>query len=322
MVRRLAALAMVAAFALTACGGSTLPGATQGPGSGATPAGPGGGTGGPGPTAGGGGGGGALLADVCTLLTVAEVGGALVSPPLTTETTAGDPAKCDYWIAKDDSALSLTIITKNGQAQFQALVDQNVGESVSGVGDGARYDSGGRLLAFMVSGYYVQLRAGYASDSDSTLKALTLLAKVLIARLTTGTVPPDLQVTAPPVTKATTACALLSDAQAASVIGKGQMADTSTTPEFCTYALASSGEVLLSTYFKRKGASSAWASVIGGLTADPVAGVGDDARFESFSGILYVLKGDSYFTVNVFSPDAGTVLASDRSLAEIMLGNL
>jgi len=322
MLRRLAAVAMATAFALTACGGGTvIPGSTQGPGSLATLGGPAGGTAGPGATAGGSGG-GSLPADVCSLLTVDEVRGALVTDPLTVESTAGDPAKCDYWLAKDDLALELTVITRNGPAQFQALVDANLQEPVSGLGDGAQYDSGGRRLAFLTSGHYVNLRAAYASDSESTLKALTLLAKIIIARLTTGTVPPELLVTAPPNISANTGCDLLSADEAASILAKGRMASTSTTPALCTYSLASSGEVLVSVYLKRKEASTAWPSMIASLTVDPVTGLGDDARFESSSGILYVLKGDSYFTVNVFSQDPGTVLDADKRLAVIMLGNL
>jgi hypothetical protein len=126
------------------------------------------------------------------------------------------------------------------------------------------------------------------------------------------------------VISAETACDLLSAEEAAGVIGKGPMEAQANefAPQFCTYAILSSGEVVLSTYLDAKGGQAAWQTFTGSLTTEPVDGLGQAALFEPSTGILFALQGDSVLNVNVFGQSPEAALELDRQLMEIMLGHL
>ncbi len=94
--------------------------------------------------------------------------------------------------------------------------------------------------------------------------------------------------------------------------------------QFCSYGIVSTGEIVISTYFKRSGGSDAWASLVGSLTTDPVSGLGEKAVFEPSTNILFVLQGDSILNVYVTTGglDPATALDQDSQLARIMLTHL
>jgi hypothetical protein len=329
MVRRLALLVPVLVLVLGACSGSGPGAATQGPG--ASPAGGGGGGGGggassSGPNATGGGSGtgsGTAIADPCAQVTVAEAAGAMGTDPLTAHPTPGDPAKCSYQLASGEETLVVTYVLEFAPNQYKAVVDAGSDE-VPGIGDKARYVPGTRSLTFMVGKVLVTVFQRYVQSSDPSREITFAIGKIIAARMATGSVPPGLQITAPPVLKAKSACDLLSGDEAAGVIAKGPMTakPNPSTPQFCTYALTSSGEELLSVYLDAKGGQSTWSSMTSTLETDPVSGLGDQALFESFTGILFVLKADSILNVNVYGLSPEETLPLDRKLMEIMLRHL
>jgi len=306
--------AIVAAMAVAACGGTagpTSPGSTSVDGGG-------GGTPGPVATASGGGvGGGAGLDDPCSLLTTDEVSGALGTDPLTASGTPGDPARCLYALADGEEALDFDLYRDGAAGFFQTFVDAGSGESVDGLGDEALYEPSSRRLLVRTGDYLIML----FSRLDG-LERSSAMARIIVARLTTGSVPPEIQITAPPVIAAETACDLLSADEAASVIGKGPMEAQGSefSPQFCTYAVTSTGEVVVSTFLQASGGAAAWDSY--SAASEPVSGLGDRAMFEATTGILFVLKGDAMFNVNVFLPNPADALDPDRQLAEVMLGHL
>ena len=53
-----------------------------------------------------------------------------------------------------------------------------------------------------------------------------------------------------------------------------------------------------------------------------MSGLGDQALFESSTGILFALKGDSILNVNVYGLSPEQTLPLDRRLMEIMLRHL
>ena len=334
MARRLAfCVSLLATVALAACGGGTTSAPSAVPSSLA-----GGGTTRPAAAsaAGGGGataaataqpgavGGAAALNDPCGLLTVAEAAGAMGTDPLTSSGTAGDPATCSYTLGDGEEALAIDVLRNGAAAQYQSFVDNGSAEDVSGIGDAALYERGTRRLLFKVSDLLIYVFPRYVNGADAALGAATAMAKIIAARLTTGSVPPELQITAPPIISAETACDLLSADEAASVLAKGPMSAQGNqfTPQFCTYAIVSSGEVVLSTFFQPKGGAATFAGIEGSGTTDPVSGLGDKAMFEPGTGILFVLKGDTLLNVNVFGQEPAATLDLDRQLAEVMLTHL
>jgi hypothetical protein len=264
------------------------------------------------------------VADACAQLTVAEAAGAMSSDPLTSTATTGDPSNCRYRLADGEEALVVDYIVNGATPQYEAFVSAGSAEEVAGVGDRARYERGTRRLVMMTGGVFVSIFPRYVNGTDDALEASSAMGKIIAARLTTGSVPPGLQVTAPPVIAATNACDLLSADEAAGVIGKGPMTvqPSSSTPQFCSYAVTSSGEVLVSVYLDAKGGRSAWNTFTGSLSTEPVSGLGDQALFEPSTGILFALKGDSLLNVNVFGVPPDQALAPDRRLMEIMLRHL
>ena len=330
MARRLAfCVSLLASVVLAACGGTTsapsaVPGSLAAGASrpAATAAGGGGGATAA-ATAQPGGGGGALN-DPCGLLTVAEAAGAMGTDPLTASGTAGDPANCSYTLGDGEEALAITVLRNGAAAQYQSFVDNGSAEDVSGVGDVALYERGTRRLLFKVGELLIYVFPRYVNGADAALGAATAMARIIAARLTTGSVPPALQITAPPVISAETACDLLSADEAASILDKGRLSaeGNQITPQFCTYGIASTGEVILSTYFQPRAGAATLAGIEGSLTTDPVSGLGDKAMFEPGLGILYVLTGDTLLNVNVFGQEPAATLDMDRQLAEIMLSHL
>jgi hypothetical protein len=261
--------------------------------------------------------------DICSLLTVVEVGSALSTDPLTTSLEAGDPATCRYSLAANDLALKTVVQVAGAASRFKELVDQGLLEPVAGVGDAALYDSGDRRLYLMVGERLIILEAVYASDTYTTLKALTVLGKLVTARLTSGVIPPEAQLTARPVITADESCDLLTAEEAAPVVGKGPLTKSASefTTDFCYFTTAG-GEVALTTYFHAKLGTSEWPDLVGNMESDPVAGLGNEAAFEPGTGTLYVLSGDTILDVVVFGLEPDDALARDRTLMEIMLGHL
>ena len=335
-------ISLLAMVVLIACGGSTTPtarsttpsvGQTSAPVT--TPGAPGQTqappvTAGPGATLSGGGGDTSAVPDPCALLTVTEVAGASRMPgdeQVTATPTFADPATCDYGTAEGSGVLNLYFQRKDGAVAYQYFVDQGTSdEPITGVGDSAAYVADGRVL-FLVGDLYVSLTAGYAGSTQTheNSKAASIdLAKIVVARLTGAAIPPELQITAPPIVNAETACDLLSGDEAASILGKGAMtaSGSESVPQFCSYALDSTGEVLVSTYFRSLDGIPFYTGLESSLDTDPVDGLADKAMFESSTGILYVLQRDTMFNVNVFGADLSKSLDKDRELAEIMLSHL
>lgn len=312
-----AVLASVLVLAAAACGGGPAGPGQTGPGASGRGA---SGTGGPGSSTSG-----ATVGvsnDVCSLLTVVEVSSALSTDPLTatgTSGTSGDGAKCTYWIGPDDPALKAEVITKGAITYFRSQ-HHELQEAISGVGDEAFYDSGDRAVFVLVGETYVALTAIYASDSNTTRDALTTLAKLVVARLTNGDIPPEAQLTARPVITADESCDLLSAEEAASVVGQPLTKSASEfTTDFC-YFTAASGEVAMTTYFHAKLGIAAWDDIVANMDSEPIAGIGNQAAYEASTGTLYVLSGDTVLNVVVYNlTDA---LGKDRQLMEIMLLNL
>jgi hypothetical protein len=329
MARRLTLfVALVATLTVAACGGGATTGSTGAPGTPSTS-----GTARPASTSGpaattapgtapGVPGADDALAAPCGLLTVDEAAGAMGTDPLTSTAKPGDPATCSFLLAADDEALWVTVVRNGAAAQFQAFVDNGSAEEVANLGDAALFEPSSRRLVFKVADLLVLMFARYANNAPE-LETTSALARIIISRLTTGEVPPELQITAPPVIAADAACDLLSAAEAEGVLGLGALSVTSSefTPQFCTYALAS-GEVVLSTFLQPKGGIAAWPGYESGMVAEPVSGLADKALFEESTGILLVLSGDTVMNVNVFGQDPAATLDIDSKLARIMLTHL
>ena len=316
---RFHAAAFVAALAVAACGGT--PGPTS-PAAGQPTGGGGGATAGPPATAGAGG--GSATEDPCALLTAEEAAGAIDTDPLSITAVPGDPARCSYALASSEEVLVIDVLRNGAAAQFQTYLDAGSAEAISGVGDAALFERSTRRLVFTTGDLFISIFSRYVGGADAAQEATTAIGKIIAARVTTGTVPPDIQLTAPPVVTAETACDLLSADDAAEVLDQGAMEAQGSefSPQFCTYAVSSSGEVVLSTYLDPKGGLGVWENFAGSLTTDPVEGLGDLAMYEPSTGILFVLEGDSIINANVFGRSEGKALELDRQLLEIMLSNL
>jgi len=318
-------LGIAAVLALAACGGAVSPGTTQGAGqaTAGAPGGPGATIGGPDATGNGDGSGG-VPADVCALLTVDEVAGALATDP--TLTAGPDPEyaqACAYALGTDDYALRVRVVTDKVDAAWTALGADGAREVVDGLGGGALYSTSDRELEIKVGGTIVRLWAVYAGDSETTLEHLKALAKIVIARLQGTAVPPDSQITAPPLVNATTACDLLSKDDVARVLEAGPIGVVDTTgAQLCSFTVEATGEYLVGVYLDRKGGLAAWQSIIGSGTTEHVDGLGNDAAYDAFSKRLAVQVGDQIVHVEVYSVADDKALATDRALMEIMLGNL
>ncbi len=293
---------LLVALTFGACGGTTGPGASTG--------------------------GGEVAGGVCALLTVDEAGGALNSPPLETSSEAGNPGHCSYTRPGEDRpTLSVDVSVGNLEGrrdQLDELLAAGGYEEVAGVGDRAvsRYGE----MMFLVGDRGIEVAADWGGNLNDH-EAVILIGKIITARLTKGTVPPELKVTAPPVLNAKHACELLSAAEAETALGLSGLTATGNdfgaefAPEFCTYTRAN-GEVVLSIYFEPRRGYDTWESLVAGMTTDPVAGIGDKAAFESYTGKLFVLNGDTILFANVVTTSGDNALAIDRQLMEVMLTHL
>ena len=243
---------------------------------------------------------------------------------LKTVATTGDPAACSYQLPTGEEALVVNVLRNGAESQYKSFVDNGSGEEVDGVGDKALYERSTRRLVFVAGGRFVSVFSRYIGGADAALEATTAMGKIIASRLTTGSVASGLAATPPPVATAKAACDLLSAAEATVALGLGTLkADSNGAPQFCYYSLPS-GEVVLSTYLQRTGGSGAWGGLESSLTTDPVSGLGEKAMFEPSTNILFVLKGDSIFNVNVLTVglEAAAALDQDRKLARIMLTHL
>ena len=269
------------------------------------------------------------VADPCAYLTTDEVAGTSRIPAdqqITSTPTIGDPADCSYF-ADSDTLVQVAFQREHGPDGYANTVESSTSdEPVSEVGDDAVYYPDGEVI-FMVGDLFVALRARYAGNTqthEDSRAGTIALAKIIAGRLVGASLPPELQITPPPIVNAGTACDLLSADEAASVLNKGAMTATAqeSVPTFCSYSVASSQEVLASTYFKPTDGIAFYADLEGSLTTDPVTALGDNAMFEPDTGILYVLKNDSMFNANVYEADPQDALEPDQQLAEIMLTHL
>ncbi len=267
---------------------------------------------------------GAALKDPCGMLTVAEAAGAMDTAALTAKGTPGDPAKCSYALGDGEEALVIDVLQNGAATQYQAFVANGSAEEVPDIGDGALYERGTRRLVFKVGDLLIYVFPRYVNGADSALEAATAMAQIIAARLTTGSVPPALQITAPPVIAAGSACDLLSADEAASILIKGPMAAQANpaAPQFCPYAIVATGEIILSTYFQARDGAATFAGIQSTSTTEPVAGLGDKAMFEPGTGILFVLKGETLLNANVFGQGPTETLALDKKLVEFMLSHL
>jgi len=263
-------------------------------------------------------------------LTAEEVAGTAripVDQVITPTPTVDDPAACSYDLADAGGVVSVIFQRYGAQTAFHYNVEQDhSGEQLADIGESAYYFADGNLR-FLMNDLYVNLTAGYAGNSqnhEDSRAGTIAMAKIVAARLAGTSLPPELQITAPPVVNAESACDLLTAEEAASVLNKGAMTATAneSVPAYCTYSLASSQEVLASTYFKPTNGIEFYGQMESSMTTDPVSGVGDKAMFEPSTGILYVLKDDSFFNVNVFGSDPADALERDQDLAQLMLSHL
>lgn len=314
-------LVLAATVGIAGCGGTAGPG-TSGDAGQATSAGPGG----PGATTtggGGGGGGGGVPTDVCTLLTVDEVAGALSTDPVLTAGPDPDWEQgCVYALAADDKALVLRVINQDADAYFAAMVEGR--DVVDGVADGAVYSTSDRELSIKTSGVVVRIRAVYASDAVTTLDNLKRLAAIVVARLAGRAVPPEAQITAPPLVHVGSACELLTAEDVARVLGTTAVSvvDNGGPAQFCSYTLAATGEYLVGIYLDAKGGLAAWQAILDAGGTEPVEGLGNAAAYEAFNKRLNVQVGDQIMHVELYTAPDDKAPALARQLMEIMLGNL
>jgi hypothetical protein len=225
-----------------------------------------------------------------------------------------------------DEALAVTVTREGAENQFKSFVDNGSAEDVAGVGDKALWEPSSRRLVFLAGGRFVIVYVRTYMGSGTPLEVSSGVGKIIAARLTTGSVPSGLAATAPPIAKAQNACELLTPEQAANELSFGALNESSNpaTPTLCSYALASSGEVVISTYFQRVGGSATWDGLVGGMSTEPVSGIGEKAVFEADSNKLFVLKGDSIISVQVFGSglDSDAALSAAEQLGHLMLDNI
>jgi len=274
--------------------------------------------------------GGPAVEDPCAYLTATEVAGTSRTPAdevIIPTPHVDDPADCQYGLADAGSIVTVIFQREGAATAYHYNVEgTGSGEQIADIGESAYYFPDGNLR-FFANDLYVNLTAGYAGNSqnhEDSRAGTIALAKLIAARLAGTSIPPELQITAPPVVNAEAACDLLTGEEAASVLDKGAMEATgnASAPAFCTYSVTSTDEILASTYFKPTEGISFYGDLENSLTVDPVSGIGDKAMFEPGTGILYVLKNDSVFNVNVFGVDPTDALEPDQQLAEIMLTHL
>jgi hypothetical protein len=222
-----------------------------------------------------------------------------------------------YSQADGTEVLRLDVFRSGAAAFFQSFVDAGSGETVSGLGDRAYYEPGTRRLLAVTGDVAIMLNPGpFVGDVD-----LNGMGQIVIARLNGGSAA---QITAPPVVSAETACDLLSADEAAAVLGKGPVSASANefAPQLCTYGVTSSGEVVAATFFQARGGFEGWSGYEANYSPEPIDGLGDKAFFDASNSVVFVLKGDSVFSVGVFGAAADDVLPLCRQLAEVMLGHL
>jgi hypothetical protein len=318
-----AIIAIVAVMVVAACGG-TVPGTSSNPGApgSTTSAGGNGGTGGGGSTPAPGGS-ATAQDDPCTFLTGSEATGALHSLPLTAM-PGQVPADCIYVPAGDTvgAVVLETLRAEHPQTAFDQWKGEG-SEAVPGVGDAAAVD--GTEFTLLVGNLLIHIRVRWGTNDADHASAI-LIGKIIASRLTTGSVPPELQVTPPPTVKAQHACDLISAAEATAVlhIDGLEAAKNENLKAFCYYTVTATGEVVATVYFDGLGGQPAWDSMVGTLDAVAEDGVADQARWDEFGTTLYFLKGDAMMDVAVsrFDVDGKTALDIARELAKVMLGHL
>jgi hypothetical protein len=321
---QLGSVVVLAVLVAAACGGNTVPGATSNPGgAGSTTSGAGGsGAGGGSTTAPGGSTAG--QDDPCSFLTGSEATGALHSLPLVA--TPGEvPQDCVYLSAGETppgAVMIETLRSENPETAFNQWKGE-AAEEVPGVGDAAAVN--GSQFTLRVGNLIVHIGVRWGTNDADHASAI-LIGKIIAARLTTGSVPAELQVTPPPTVKAQHACDLMTAAEAGAVlhIDGLEAAKNENLKAFCYYTVTATGEVVATVYFDGLGGQPAWDSMVGTLDAVAEDGVADQARWDEFGTTLYFLKGDAMMDVAVsrFDVDGKTALDIARELAKLMLAHL
>ena len=308
--RTFLACVLLAAVAVGACGAANpggQPGASTGSGETPRPASSG----------------GVASADPCSLLSADEVWAIMNSDPLVA--AANSPISCVYSV-KDvgGGAAKITWETSGGEATLKSVRTNPSFEVVDGIGDEALRD--GEHLIFPLGDQVFEVPPQWGSEQEREAQAI-VMAKVIIARVTGQAVPEGLIPTPPPVLSTKDPCKLLSGEEAGTVLGTGPLTavnnDTGATnqPLFCYYNLAD-GSPAVATYLDPKGGFDEFDTLVGAFETQPIEGLGDKAVFEAFEGKLYVLKGDTIFTVNAYTVPPDAALDVDRQLMEIILSHL
>jgi len=314
------AIACVVA-SLAACGGSgapggarataTTPGASSG-GTVATPAADA--TSGGGPTA-----------EVCGLLTLDEVRGAEQIASSDTVTTSSTGDDCTY-VTSDGSPVLMVLLARTGGARQLKTYDTTDFETISGVGDEAYFQGSSSILWMLVGDSLVNLHSGRVQNVDQARIATSGMGRIIAARLTAGAVSAEIEITAPPVLNAGSACDLVTADALAAIVGQGTLTSSGdpNLPQLCYFTLASSGVQAVSIRFQAHSGPAAWDSTIAASETTTVSGLGDKAAWDDFDQSLFVLRGDSIIQVTVLglNLDSDAAQAMARAIARAAVGNL
>ena len=324
MTRRLAHSVLGLALAgLAACGGSA-----GGPGGQGTPAASSdvAGTAAPGATPGGGTGGGTgTTGDACSLVTVDEARGAEQLPSKETLTAVSDGASCTFTLSDTTAAMTILVEWTGGTRRL-ATYDTSTYEPLSGVGDQAFYDNPRTILLMLVGDALVTIHSGWVQQTDPAKVALSGLGRIVASRLTTGSVPAELEITPPPVVNAGSACDLLTADALAGIVKQGAMASSGdpNLPQYCYFTIPATGVQAVSIRLQAHAGADAWDSTIAGMETEPVSGLGDKAAWSSFDQSLLILKHESIIQVTVLGLglDADAALPVATAIGTAAIANL
>lgn len=122
--------------------------------------------------------------DVCSLLTIDEVGNALggtAGAGVPGEPVVPPEFYCD-WTSEDDSNISLLVLGGN-EAEISDTYDDFPGEEIPGLGLRAKYNELGEAEA-LIDGYYVSVSISSSSLSDVEVKERSIeLLSLALSRL-------------------------------------------------------------------------------------------------------------------------------------------
>lgn len=311
---------LLPAMGFAGCGGASpggQPGDSQGPGGG-TPSDSGGATS-------SGSGNGSTAGDACTLLLADEVWAITSSDPVTGSSDPQAPGRCTFLTTDTSARVGFLVWTAPaGKKNFEATRANGGWEDIPGIGDQAMEKAAD--LLFTVGDNLFEVYPSWGTNEQSQAQAV-LMAKVVAARFTTGSVPAGLIPTTPPVLASKDPCKLLSGEEAATALKSDELTAVnndsggSNQPLYCYYNLAD-GSPVLTTYLDPKGGLADFESLFAGVEVEAVDGLGDKSVFDAFEGRLYTLKGDAILSVNAYTVAPDKVLDVDRQLMEIILSHI